>query len=263
MNPRKESSIPNGPEHILNALTHDARYDGRTKETYRDITIELNVSETAEGSATVTAGDCKVMAGVKLSIGTPFPDRPNEGVLMVGCELLPMAHKSIESGPPSIDAIEISRVIDRGIRESQAIDVKQLCIEEGQKVWIVSVDIVPINHDGNIIDIGALAAIAALKATKFPEVVDGVIDYHKLSSKKIKIEKIPIPTTINKIGKEIFVDATKVEEDNIESRITVTTLEDGKICSLQKGGNGTFTIEELDKAFDLAIKKGKELRTFL
>jgi exosome complex component RRP42 len=38
---------------------------------------------------------------------------------MVGCELLPISHPSIESGPPGIDAIEIGRVIDRGIRESK------------------------------------------------------------------------------------------------------------------------------------------------
>lgn len=246
--------------HLQAALEKDIRYDGRKKTEFREIKIETNLYATAEGSAKVTCGDCEVIAGVKLSLGTPFSDTPDAGVLMVGCELLPIAHESIESGPPGINAIEIGRVIDRGIRESKAFDVKKLCITAGEQVWMVSVDIVPLNHDGNIIDLGALAAISALKTTKFPQLVDGKVDYKKPSKESLVLDQEPIPVTVCKIGKELFVDPTKVEEDQLDARITVTVLKDGNICSLQKGGECGFTIEELDKAFDLAVKTSKELR---
>ena len=36
-------------------------------------------------------------------------------------ELLPMAFPTFESGPPSEQAIEYSRVVDRGIRESKML----------------------------------------------------------------------------------------------------------------------------------------------
>lgn len=253
--------IPGSTGHVHKALEADVRYDGRAKEQFRDLTIETSVTSTAEGSAIVTAGNCKVMAGVKLSVGTPYSDSPDEGVLMVGCELLPMAHSSIEVGPPRIDAIEIGRVIDRGIRESHAFDAKQLCIESGEKVWIVSVDIVPLNHDGNIIDLGAIAALAALKATKFPEIKeDGNVNYKKLSDKPLVLEKEPIPITVCKVRDQIFIDPSKTEEDAIEARVTVTCLDDEHICSLQKGGEEPFSVEELDKAFTLALKTSAELR---
>ncbi|MFP4523206.1 MAG: RNA-binding protein [Candidatus Woesearchaeota archaeon] len=253
--------IPGSVGHVHRALESDVRYDGRAREQFRDVSIETSVTSTAEGSAIVTAGDCKVMAGVKLSLGTPYPDSPDEGVLMVSCELLPMAHNSIEMGPPRIDAIEIGRVIDRGIRESHAFDTKQLCIEKGEKVWIVSVDIVPLNHDGNIIDLGAIAALAALKATKFPQVnEDGNVDYKSLSKNSLVLEKEPIPVTVCKVRDQIFIDPSKEEEDAIEARVTVTCLDEENICSLQKGGDESFSVEELDDAFTLALKTSAELR---
>ncbi|MBN1175779.1 exosome complex protein Rrp42 [Candidatus Woesearchaeota archaeon] len=253
-------NAPNSKEHIVKALEADIRYDGRKKEEFRKIEIETDIAVTGEGSARVKVGDCEVIAGVKLSLGTPYPDSPDEGVLMVGCELIPMAHPSLESGPPSIDAIEIGRVIDRGIREGHCIDAKQLCVEPGEKVWIVSVDVVPLNHDGNLIDVGGLAAMAAIKATRFPVIEDGKVNYKELTDKKLEINETPIPVTVCKIGNQLFVDPTKVEEDAIEARITVTCLDDKRICSLQKGGSESFSIEQLGDAFDIASKTSNELR---
>lgn len=253
-------NAPNSKEHILKALEADIRYDGRKKDEFRNVEIETDIACTGEGSARVKIGDCEVIAGVKLSLGTPYSDSPDEGVLMVGCELIPMAHPSLESGPPSITAIEIGRVIDRGIREGHCIDAKQLCVEPGEKVWIVSVDVVPLNHDGNIIDVGGLAAMAAIKATRFPEIKDGKVNYKKLTDKKLEINEYPIPVTICKIGDQLFVDPNKVEEEAIEARITVTSLDGERICSLQKGGEESFSTEELGIAFDMAAKAGEELR---
>lgn len=259
-NTKGKPNATNSKEHFLKSLKEDVRYDGRKKLDYRDITIETEMFNTAEGSAKVTCGDTTVLVGVKLSLGSPFPDRPDEGVLMVGCELLPIAHKSIESGPPSIDAIETGRVIDRGIRESGAVDVKKLCLEEGEKVWMISVDIVPLNHDGNILDLGGLGAIAALKSLKFPEVVDGAVDYKKKTDEGLDLKEFPVPVTVCKVGDEFIVDPTKTEEDLIDARLTVTPLDDKRICSLQKGGDVGMTLDEIDKAMDLALEKGQELR---
>jgi len=262
MNNNRETA--SSSSHLLNALRADVRYDGRKKDDFRNIEIEFGVSNTADGSAKIKAGNTEIIIGVSLSVGSPFPDRPDEGALMVSAELLPIAHPGIEMGPPGIDAIEISRVIDRSIRESGAIDVKDLCIVPGEKVWIVSVDIVPINHDGNIIDIGAIGAIAALQQTKFPQLDENnVADYKHKSDKTVALLHKPIPVTVCKIKDQLFVDPIKVEEDQIDARLTVTVLENGKICSLQKGGEVGLTTEEIKKAFDLATEKAKELQKYV
>ncbi|MBU1975313.1 MAG: RNA-binding protein, partial [Nanoarchaeota archaeon] len=118
-------------EHIANALKSGIRLDGRKGDEFRKIEIQTDVIKTAAGSAHVKCGDTEVIAGVSLSVSTPFPDKPDDGVLMVGTELLPLSNPEFESGPPSIDSIEISRVIDRGVRESKGVDTSALCIKKG------------------------------------------------------------------------------------------------------------------------------------
>src|SRR3989344_5636668 len=56
-------------KHLIQALTQNYRFDGRTLDQYRDVVIERGVSETAEGSARVRIGKTDIFAGVKLSIG--------------------------------------------------------------------------------------------------------------------------------------------------------------------------------------------------
>ena len=144
-----------------------ARIDGRKPDEYRQITIDENfIAFTAEGSCRLRMGNTDLIAGVKLTTGTPFPDTPEEGVLMTGAELPPLASSEFSFGPPSPFAIETARVIDRGIRESKMLDVKKLVIEPKESVWIVNIDIQALNYDGNLIDAGQLAAVKALLSTR-------------------------------------------------------------------------------------------------
>jgi len=83
-----------------------------------------------------------------------------------------MASPRFESGPPNEESIEVARVIDRGIRESGAIDTKKLLIEENL-VWIVFIDVHVLDHDGNLIDAGGIASMAALLNTRLPKYEDG------------------------------------------------------------------------------------------
>jgi len=250
-------------EHLSEFLSKDLRYDGRKLTEFRDVKIELNVTKTAEGSARVTIGNTVVMAGVKLSLGTPYPDTPEDGTFMVNVELLPLASSDFESGPPSIDSIELSRVVDRGIRESKAVDMKKLCIEAGEKVWMVSVDVVPLNADGNLFDAASLAAIAALSNTVFPKFENGKVDYKEKTKDKLPLGKLPIAITSWVIDGKIVLDPSVAEEKAASARLTVGTTEDAKICSMQKGGDQPLTLEQIETMVDLATATAKELRSKL
>lgn len=250
-------------EHIVSSLKKGVRLDGRKPLEFRPISIKTNCIATAEGSALVRCGDTEVLAGVKMAAGTPYADTPNSGVLSVNAELLPISNPLFESGPPSIESIELARVIDRGVRESKCIDVDALCIKAGEKVWMVNVDLCPLNTDGNLVDIGGLAVIAALKNTRLPTLVDGKADYHKKTDERLPVSSIPLPITIVKIGDVLLIDPTYDELQVAEARLTVTTEENGTICSLQKGGDGPLTIDEVSKMLDIAADKAKELRAIL
>ena len=252
-------------KHVTDLLNKDTRIDGRKLMEYRQpISVKYGIADTSEGSAEVRIGETIVQAGVKLSIGKPYPDTPNEGCLMVGAELLPMSNPEFELGPPGIQAIELGRVVDRGIRESKAIDTKKLCITAGEKVWMVSIDICPINDSGNLFDASALAALAALKDARFPKAnEDGSVDYMERTEEVLPLRKTPIGVTVIKIGKKFIVDPTTEEETAVDSRLTVTLDDDGTIVSLQKGGEEALTVDEIMQMVDIATEKSKELRQAL
>ena len=178
---------------------------------------------------------------------------------MVNAELTPLSSPEFESGPPGIQSIELARVIDRAIRESKFIDSEKLCIEEGEKVWSVMVDISPVNDAGNLFDAGALGAIAALKSARFPGYDGERVDYKKHTDKKLPLRKTPISVTVHKIGDKLIVDPISDEEKSSDARLTVVHREDGKMCALQKGGTMPLSSDDIAKMIDLGIEKGKEL----
>lgn len=247
-------------KHLIASLNENIRADGRKCEDIREISVETDVSKTAEGSARVTFGETEVMAGVKLGLGEPFPDKPDEGSIMVNVELLPLSNKDFVAGPPDIQAIELSRVIDRGIRESKAIDFKNLVIRKGEKCWMLQVDICTINDAGNLLDACYLAALAALKTTYFPEYDNEQVNYKVKTDQKIELRKMPISVTVSKIGSALVVDPTSEEEEHIDARLTVAMNQDDTICSLQKGGAIALTTEEIEQMVELAQSKSKEVR---
>jgi exosome complex component RRP42 len=250
--------------HIIGLLNANTRLDGRKLTEYRKpIDLEYGVVKTAEGSARVRIGETDVIVGVKLDVGNPYPDTPNEGTIIVGAELLPLSNPEFELGPPGIQAIELARVVDRGIRESKAIDFKKLCITPGEKIWMVIIDICPINDDGNLFDASSLAALAALKDTKFPEIEGEKVNYKMKTEKNLELEKTPIAVTVIKIGDKFIVDPSTEEEKAVDARLTVSSIEDGTLCAMQKGGDYPLTTQDIDKMLDIGIEKAKELRGYL
>ncbi len=249
---------------ITGLASRKMRIDKRAQEEFRDISIETGVIAKAEGSARVKLGKTEVIAGVKMDVGTPFADRPDEGVLMVGAEFSPIASPDFEKGPPAEGAIELARVVDRGIRESKAVELNKLCIKEKEKCWMVFIDIHIINHAGNLIDAAGLASIAALHNVKMPEYDEeaGKVNYEK-KHKKLPMKFKPVPITVFRMAESLFLDPSLEEEDVTSACITVTTKDDGNIVAIQKGGDSSLSLEEIEKAFSLSLKKGAEIRKLL
>ena len=247
---------------ITELLAAGKRTDGREPTEYREIQIEPGVIERAEGSARVHLGKTDVVVGVKIGTGTPFPDTPDTGVLTVNAELVPLASPDFEPGPPNEDSVELARVVDRGIRESKAIDLEKLCVEPGNLVFVVFVDVYVLNYDGNLIDASTLAALAALLNTKmFKYAVEEGAIVKKPGYDPLPMVNYPIAVTFTKIGNKLILDAGIDEEEVMDARLTMTMGKDGNICAIQKGGgSGYFTKEEIFEAAKIASEKTVELR---
>ncbi|MFX1296187.1 MAG: exosome complex protein Rrp42 [Promethearchaeota archaeon] len=251
-------------KHIESLAKKGQRIDGRGIKDYRDISIETNYVPKAEGSAKVFIGNTQIIAGVKVSIGAPYPDTPNSGVVTINAELSPMAAPHFEAGPPNEESVEVARVVDRGIRHSNIIDKEKLVLIPGEKVFILFIDLYVLGYDGNMFDTGELAAVKALCNTRIPkfEIEDGQVklieEWHNL-----EIMDHPISVTIAKIGNTLFVDPNANEERVLDSRITLTLNLNNEIVSAQKGQAGTFTIDEVAQAVEIAHEIAPKLRSFI
>ena len=172
----------------------------------------------AEGSALVKLGSSQVLVGVKMQPGEPFQDSPNRGVIITNAELVPLASPMFEPGPPNEVGIELARVVDRGVRESKAIDLDALCIVPGKQVWIIFIDVHILDDCGNIMDAAALGAIAALLSTKVPASKFNLGDDYTLP-----IRDIPIATTAIEFNDVLMLDPVVDEESVANTRLTVIT----------------------------------------
>lgn len=246
--------LPNINKKKIIALLKDGkRFDGRGKFDFRNISIETGISDQAEGSSRVRVGKTEVIVGVKMATQEPYPDHQDEGTMMTGMEFSPICGERYEIGPPKIDAIEVARVVDRGIRESGFIDWKKLCIKEGEKVWSISIDIYCINDDGNVLDASALGAVVALMVSKFPvyDETEGVVKYGEFTKDPLPLtDNVPLTMTFHKIGDSLVLDPNRDEEDTSEARLTLSISSPKKekmINSMQKGEIVSLSIENIEE----------------
>src|SRR5439155_14672930 len=136
------------------------RVDGRVLDEPRKVAIQRSFVKTAEGSARAKLGNTDILVGIKMSVGEPYPDTPNTGVLSTSVELIPIASPTFEAWPPRPDAIELARVVDRRIRESKMVNMERLCLTPKEKVWILFIEIHDIDYDRNPFDSYSYAPIA-------------------------------------------------------------------------------------------------------
>jgi exosome complex component RRP42 len=228
---------------IIELAESGKRTDGRSLTDIRKVEIQTNVVEKADGSAAVKLGDTYVIAGVKFDCEKPpFPDIPNEGVLSVNAEFVPIASAEFEAGPPNENAIELARVVDRGLRESKSLDTSKLCIIPGKKVWTAHVDVYILDHCGNLIDASALAAISALLTSKMPK-----------SSLKLKVIKVSGIET-QRILECKFLNGTstnlKIEEGSAEGEV-----QEIKEFSVEKAAEGSLPIPIRDRPVNITLAK--------
>jgi len=242
-------------DYIYNLMVKGEREDGRAFDQYRDIKIETNVVDKAEGSASVKLGDTHVYVGVKIQPGAPFPDTPDQGVIITNVELIPLASPVFEAGPPSEDAIELARVVDRGVRESCAVDLSKLCITPGEKVWMLFIDVHVLDDGGNIMDAASLGAIAALMTAKLPNERFELGD-----DTDLPLRDIPVTVTAVEIGGSIMLDPSLDEENIAGTKLSVTSNQDGALSAMQKSGVHSLSMEQINYIVDIAIESAKELR---
>nr|POE96213.1 exosome complex component rrp45a [Quercus suber] len=174
----------------------------------------------------------------------PYKDRPNEGTLWMFTEFSPMADPSFEPSHPSEAAVELGRVIDRGLRESRAVDTESLCVLFGKSVWAVRVDLHILDNGGNLVDAANIAALVALLTFRRPECSLGGEDGQQV---------IVHPPEV--------VDPSHYEEAVMGGRMTATLNANNDICAIQKAGGEGILQSVIMQCLRIAGQKASDITT--
>ncbi|OZJ04897.1 hypothetical protein BZG36_02510 [Bifiguratus adelaidae] len=221
---------------------------------YREITLETGVISQTSGSARCRVGTgSDVLVGVKVEIGetgaTGGPD--DEGYVVCNVECSPSASQQFEGRGADEINNEYTQALQRIYSGKQCgINLKKLCIIPRMQCWVIYIDALVLDYDGNVFDAITIATRATLFNTRIPKTTiadmgEGAMEFEVLDDveEAERIEgwdNVPISVTLNKIGNRYFVDAAPLEELCADVRLMVSVNEKGNICSMQKGGSGSI-----------------------
>ena len=68
----------------------------------------------------------------------------------------------LQAGRPSDAAAEVTRVLEKILKDARAIDTEALCIMSGSKAWSVRLDVHVLDDAGNLLDAASMASMASL-----------------------------------------------------------------------------------------------------
>ncbi|XP_050303583.1 exosome complex component RRP45 [Anthonomus grandis grandis] len=248
---------------LLKNLTEWRRLDGRAFDEFRNLQIEFGKDW---GCCYVSLGKTRVIAQVSCELQVPKSSRPSEGILNINLELNPIGEPNFEAGRQSEMLAQLSRLLEKCIKDSKAVDLESLCVKMNERVWSFRVDINLLNHEGNIVDCASIAALAALAHFRRPDVTCDGTDF-KIHSIK---ERDPIPTVLHHYpvcisyaifngGDFIIADPTLLEEGVAEAFLTVSVNAYRELCGLHLGGKVQITPDVIFETTNKAARRACEV----
>jgi exosome complex component RRP45 len=160
----------------------------------------------------------------------------------------------------------LSRVLEKAIRRSNAIDTESLCIIAGAKCWSVRADVHVLDYDGGLVDASCISVSAALQHFRRPDVsIDGEnVTMYSLAEREpvpLSIMHHPVCVTFSfyQGGEIILLDATLREELAREGEMIITMNRDGELCQIAKLGGVAVDALVLLNCTTMALAKVKEI----
>jgi exosome complex component RRP45 len=212
----------------------------------------------------------RVVARISVDVVTPAPERKFDGIFQIVTEFSPMASPAFEIGRPTDAEVILSRILEKAIRRSNALDTESLCIIAGLKCFALRADVHIIDHDGGLIDASCIAVMAALQHFRRPDVV---VEGEKARILSVR-EREPIPLSILhqplcvtfsyfEEGQIFLVDANVAEEQVRQGEVIVTMNKHGEVCQIAKYGGATVEPLALLNCTTVALQKVKEMTKYI
>lgn len=166
------------------------RGDGRGPGEVRKVKLTLGRWHNGAECSVQWGVGTRVTAVVTGTLLPPSPERPSEGTVSLSVDLSPMASTSFGHAQPvtttpgmaSGDLSNITdeaqrllsnrilRSLERTLLIGGALDTEALCVQSGAWVWRLNVSVTLLDSAGNSLDAAVLAAVAALRHYRKPQV---------------------------------------------------------------------------------------------
>ncbi|KAF2456322.1 ribosomal protein S5 domain 2-type protein [Lineolata rhizophorae] len=265
--PREAELSLNEREFILKALHENVRLDGRAFDDFRKLDLTFGDEP---GFTDVKLGKTRVIARVSAEVMAPLPDRKFDGIFNIVTEFSPMASPAFEVGRQTDAEVILSRILEKAIRRSSALDTESLCIIAGSKCFQIRADVHVVDHDGGLIDASCIAVVAALQHFRRPDVlVEGekvtVLSTREREPIPLAMLHHPLCVTISYYdsGAIMLVDADLAEEQVREGEIIVTMNKNGEVCQMVKYGGTPVDALALLDCTTLALKKVQAMTKYI
>jgi exosome complex component RRP45 len=238
---------------------------------------------------------CSVLATVTCEVVAPQAERPTEGFFKFDVEFAGMSSVSVEPGRQNVRGVALSRVVEKSLRDSDAIDVESLCIIAGEKVWSIRCIAHVLDDGGNATDAVSLAVAAALLHFRRPDItVDGrrVIFHstHERQPVPLGIHHLPLCVSVDffdvddqdeftdadlyaddadaaaaqqrrrmsavqRLNENFLLDATTLERDACRGTVTMAFNAHGELCLINKSGGVPLTTSRLLQIASIAKER--------
>ncbi|XP_011501470.1 PREDICTED: exosome complex component RRP43-like isoform X2 [Ceratosolen solmsi marchali] len=186
-------------KYLRDHFASNIRPDGREFMSFRPVSVCVGSITKADGSALVKIGNTTVVCGIKAELACPKAESPDCGFIVPNVELAPLSSPKFRPGPPSEESQCISKLIEKILINSEAIDLKSLCIHKDKLAWVLYCDIISLDYDGSVIDACTTSLMAALKILTLPTVdytpETGSIKIDKKNRIHIPLKQLAICTT--------------------------------------------------------------------
>lgn len=177
----------------------------------------------------------------------------------------------------------ILRTLERTLLAGGAIDSEALCVQSGRWVWRLSVDVVCLDHGGNLVDASLLAAVAGLRHFRKPEVEisdaeSGGGNPIVLNSDEREPSPLPLHHTPLSVTFALFsdrdtsegmgtvaalIDPTEREEMVSDGLVTLSYNKHGELCGFDYPGGTELRPSQLMQCARLGEKRCGEWCSFL
>ncbi len=233
---KKRSKMPKKkPEKLIDK--NDVRLDGRKLNELRPIKIEVGVLGNADGSAYIEQGKNKILAAVygPKEVHPRHLAQPDRAVLRCRYHMAPFSVDERKSPAPSRREVELSKVIREALEPS-------IFVEYYPRTSI-DIFIEVLQADGGTRCAGITTASLALADAGIP------------------MQDLVAACAAGKVEGRLVLDLMDVEDKVGEADVPLALMPNLNAVTLLQM-DGSLTIEEFEKAINLALEGCKQLYTF-